>query len=268
MAPWTQLNTTEGSRTYTRPLGLNETGYYWDSAFDGTSDVIFQYVAQTLNPHSSDLFSQENVVRAWTAVKQRFPLLGARIQLKDGCDALHFVVSERRLTELLPGELTFGAVENAEEVSQFIDDLIRGPQRSFLDLPARMYVLRRTGQTGLYHIVLNVSHVITDAVAQATLCRTFFDLLSSPSIDFVPDLENRLAMAAASEDLNPTLRMSKPRQKWRRAIAIVLLTIRQSKMQVDPQSIVLSPLSHSLLMLRVVIRSLVLLRPVPIARLL
>ncbi|PCH33759.1 hypothetical protein WOLCODRAFT_129955 [Wolfiporia cocos MD-104 SS10] len=209
-------------RTYFRPLSLSESGYYWDTQFRGTTDLIWHYIAET---QEDSLFHPDNIVRTWVALKQQHPLMGVRIQHRDSCDAPQFVVNERNLVKPLPGELIHKTITSADEVYALIDDIIHGDQRSFSDLPVRLFVFDRTDRPQTHHVIFNTAHFLSDGVSHTILCRTFFDFLTSPPTS-VPALENRLAMVVAYEDLFPARRWSISRQRWRRAIASVILSIR------------------------------------------
>ncbi|KZT05977.1 uncharacterized protein LAESUDRAFT_654616 [Laetiporus sulphureus 93-53] len=231
MAPWVLRDSTEhDGLTYTRPLGLSEMGYHWDSCFNGTTDLVWHYVTES---HRPEHFDQANVVRTWIAMKQYHPLLGSRLEgwAQSPSNAVRMVVSERRLAELVPGELQFQEAATPDAVQCLIDDIIYGEQRSFPDLPVRVFILDRTDQPGLHHIIFNTAHLIADGVSHTVLCRTFFDILTSPPSQEVPDLEKRLAMVVACEDLNPASKLSVPRQRWRRAIASVIFALRRKRMQ-------------------------------------
>lgn len=228
-------STAADGRTYTRPLGAIETTFYWDFVFNGTADLPCPYVLESNGRRGRDLFTPENITRAWMQVKQRHPLLAARVEVRDeDTKSVHFVVSERRMVEQLPGEIVFQSVAGAEQVSRFIEDIGRGPQRVSSRLPARLFVVTRTDLPNLHHVISNTAHFIADGVSHVAWTRSFFQALATPHapIQNVPDLEERLALLVACEDLNPTLRLSKPQQRWRRAIAAVLLSIRDSKLQV------------------------------------
>ncbi|KAH9950453.1 hypothetical protein B0H21DRAFT_868846 [Amylocystis lapponica] len=223
--PAPQLYSRDG-RTYTRPLGAGEAGFYWDSVFNGTADLISRIL---------DLFTPENINRAWTQLKQRNPLLAVRVEEPDdGTESLHFLVTEKRLVEQLPGEIVFRSIADAEEASRVVEDIGRGVQRDSANLPGRLFILDRLDSPDIYHIIINTAHYMSDGVSHMALTPVFFEILASPHTapaQDIPDLEERLTMLVSSEDLNPTLRLSKSRQRWRRALAAVILSIRESKIQ-------------------------------------
>lgn len=238
MAPWTLESTSPSlGRTYTRPLGLDEYGFYLDSCFNGTADFLYNFMVETTEEIGEKLFTEANVSRTWTAVKQRFPLLGSQLRVNDDDihDAASFVVSEKLLAEHLPGQIVFGSISSADEAQYLIEETFGGPQRNFLELPVRVFILKRTDQPTIHHVFINTVHFVGDATSSSTFNRTFFDILTSPpsNASEVPDLQERLAMVPAAEDLNPTLKMNKARQRWRCAIADTLYHIRSSRIQVS-----------------------------------
>ena len=47
---WTLLSSPSTSgKAYARPLGLNETSFYIDRKFNGTSDIIWRYLVEETN---------------------------------------------------------------------------------------------------------------------------------------------------------------------------------------------------------------------------
>ncbi|OBZ75806.1 hypothetical protein A0H81_04304 [Grifola frondosa] len=232
MSTWKILPSTQVlGRTYSRPLDGNETSFYWDRVFNGTADVVWHYTVQVKGPRGKDLFHQNHVRRAWISLKQRHPLLGSRLELRDGTDVVNCIVSEKRLAQLFPGEVIFCDISSAEEVSRLVERTMLKPPVLLAHLPARIIILRLADEPSIFHVLFHVTHLITDATSGATIARTFFELLSLPPVERVPDLEERLAMVVSSADLNPTLQLSKARQRWRRAAAKVIYSIRQSKLQ-------------------------------------
>lgn len=236
MAPWT-LESTSASRgrTYSRPLGLNEHGFYLDSCFNGTADFTTHYLVETTVEDGARIFGEENVARTWRAVKQRYPLLGTQVRVNDMYWSASFVVSEKLLENYLPGQLIFQTVASAQEVLDMIEEILHGPPRNFNELPVRIFILKRSDKPNLHHVLLNTVHFVGDNTSTTTFARTFFDILASPPPEAiqVPDLEERLEMVPAGEDLNPTLKLSKPRQRWRRAIAHIICENRTKKSQVS-----------------------------------
>ena len=177
MTPWTLHPPADedSGPTFTRPLSLNESGYYFDCCFHGTTDLVWHYIVHS----DPELFAEANVHRAWRFLKHRYPLLGSRVCTKDNSPALLFEVAVERLDQTLPGELTFKTITGAHEALTVIDEIIHGPQRAFGLLPARLFILERLDDTTTHHVVVNTAHFIADGFSHIMLCRTFFDLLSS-----------------------------------------------------------------------------------------
>jgi hypothetical protein len=226
-------------RSFSRELGLAELGFYWDSAFNRTADTI-QHIQ--VRPSSTaiyhNIFSPDRVRRAWTALKRRFPLLAARF---DDLDVevdgrVRFVVEERRLHELVADELTFKRAHADIDCAVMIDTMLNGDCPSLSnDLLARLIIMQSVEGERLIHVVFNVAHAITDGMANASICRSFFELLCSSEhvLSETHDLQSRLSMAVSSESLDPGLSISKPRRRWRLAIAHVIWNLRQEKMKVS-----------------------------------
>ncbi|KAH9937070.1 uncharacterized protein B0H18DRAFT_1205988 [Fomitopsis serialis] len=214
--------------TYTRPLSLNETGYYWDCRFQGTTDLVWHYIVQS----GPELFTNANVARAWILLKTRYPLLGSRV-CTDGGDSqeFRFEVAPERLAQVLPEELIRKPITNADDALAVIDNIIHGEQRIFATLPARLFVLDRADDDSIHHVIINTTHFITDGVSHIMLCRAFFDILSRPSLEPITDLGKRLAMVVPCEELHPGRRLSVPTQRWRRAIGAVIYNLRRAKLR-------------------------------------
>ncbi|TFY57196.1 hypothetical protein EVJ58_g7178 [Rhodofomes roseus] len=231
MTPWTLRpsadSDTHSGPTYTRPLSLNETGYYWDSCFQGTTDLVWHYVVQS----GRELYTEANVARAWILLKQRYPLLGSRVRTDNGSQDLHFEVAPARLAQVRPGELIRKPIANADEALTTIHDILHGEQRTFVDIPARLFILDRIDEESIHHVIINTTHFITDGVSHIMLCRAFFDILSRPSPETIPDVGERLAMVVPVEELNPARRASVATQRWRRAIGSVIFRLRRAALR-------------------------------------
>lgn len=233
MVPWKLQSSTEAlGRAFTRPMGMNELGFYYDACYNLTADIYFHCAVETEGTRGDDLFRYENIFRTWKAVKQRYPLSGAKIQGDFGTDAVEFVVSEKLLAGVVPGELNFSPVNSAEDIDRMIDDMIHGTQRDLHNLPFRLIVLHQLDQPHRWHVIFNCMHSTGDAISSANFHCMFFDVLALGISPVVPDLQERLAVVVPTEDLNPTRKMSVARQRWRYAMASVLYTIRDSKIQV------------------------------------
>lgn len=233
---WTRLETRTGTaeRIYARALGSAESAFYWDGEFAGTADVVERTVirlAPTL--HLSDLKADEARFRdVWLSVKRRYPLLAAQVNELDGGDALRFVVDEARVRDVTcPQEFEFVPDADTDASSAALERVLSArPRRLSLSVVAAITVLRRVDHpAGTYEFVTVGSHAVLDGMASCTLARTICDLLARWPASLkepVPDLEERLQMVPALESLHTQLQLSLPRQRWRTAIARVLLQRR------------------------------------------
>lgn len=207
-------------RTFSRSLGPAEHSFYYDRILNGTADIIWHYTLELTDPVQGSLtFSEENVSRAWAAVKQHYPLLASRMEPQpDG--TVKFFIEERALSQHKQGELTVRTIRSANEVTTVIQHGIRDKPMEASHIITRAFVFARADKLGTYEVLFQAAHAISDGISGATLGRTFFDVLSSPPFQ-APVLEKRLAMAVPSNVLNPSLKMSLARQRWRRAIGKV-----------------------------------------------
>ena len=239
MAPWTLRDSEAqlGERIFARPLGLNEKSFYLDAQFNRTADCIRHVFVETRADQAQYLFGEENVSRSWVALKQQFPLLGSQFEEHaDGSGGVDFVVREKDLRAIGPEEIRLSSIVSFHEAEAVVDGLLNG-SLELLDGPlAQLFVLRydtNPSRSNYFHIVFRAVHSITDGISNINITRTFLDILSSSTDDFeVPNLEDRLSMAVASDDLDPGLELSPPRRRWRRAIARVLHSIQIPKLNV------------------------------------
>ena len=224
----------ESGPTFTRPLSLNESGYYLDCCFQGTTDLVWHYIVRS----SLELFSEANVHRAWRLLKHRYPLLGSQVCTTEDSPEFVFAVAAKRLHGLLPGEVILKTIANADEALHIIEEIFHGPQRVFGLLPARLYVLERLDETTTHHVIVNTAHFIADGVSHIMLCRTFFHILSTPSPKATPDPAERLAMVVECEEMNPAKSLSMARQRWMRVIGSVIFGLRRRGLRVRRRSFV------------------------------
>src|SRR6266511_5407855 len=84
-------------RSYERPLGAVEAGFYWDTVFARTADTTRCSEVKVIDGRLDEIIGLPNVLRSWTNVKMRFPLLGSRVYERDN-DVLINVAEERLLT--------------------------------------------------------------------------------------------------------------------------------------------------------------------------
>ena len=236
-------------RTYTRPLGMTELGFYWNGLFNGTADIV-QYVA--IEVTSQRLGELSTFERTWIQLKHRYPLLGASLEEQgDDKRQIHLVVNDLDLGQLKPGEVELLHVSSDKEAQEFIDQLVNGKRRLSNQLLARLIVIAQ--DVHRYHIFVNACHCIIDGISIRLLMRTILEELSSPNAQDAWKLEERLALAVASEDLSPITKRSRPTQRWHRAMGYVIWSLRQRKLVVG--TMYLERQQTHQLALRVVIRS-------------
>ncbi|KAF8077876.1 hypothetical protein FPV67DRAFT_17561 [Lyophyllum atratum] len=228
MTTW-NLRRTVPPRIYERPLDVTELGFYWDSKFNGTADTLQHAVVEILDPLNQNIFGIENVTRAWQALKQQFPLLGSCLEEQGDGDQAVFVVAEDRLESCGPGEISFQSVQSLGAAQEFADGVVNGERLLSDNLLARIVILHRTDQISHVHLVIHVAHCITDGMANATLLRSFLDIISSPHIGTRWDIEQRLALALPSTEMVPDVKLNRARYRWHRAIGQTLSAVRLSK---------------------------------------
>jgi len=226
---WSLCSSISGSRRYERILGLNELGFYWDAVFSRTADCLQNTFIESA---SSELFSVENVHRAWVALKQKYPLVGSRLN-EISTDDVRFVVDEAWLRSCSPGEVVFKTCSSEEETRMFVDSILNKEQVLSNDLLACLFIIQRTDKPTYFHTMLHVAHCITDGMSNMSMLSTFLDYLSGGVPANEPVLEERLKLAVASETLYPDLRSNLAKRRWHRAMGMVLLTIRNTKLTVS-----------------------------------
>ncbi|KAJ7774921.1 hypothetical protein B0H16DRAFT_1508866 [Mycena metata] len=225
MSGWMQTGRND-HRVYVRPLGLNELSFYYDSHFNGTADIL-TYTTIQVPAEGASYINPENVTRTWCALKSRFPLLGATIQLHNSLP--QFVVAEERLKSIAPSEILFSSVPSVEEARNAADVELHGKRKLSDDLLARLVVQSRADAPSTYHVLIHIAHLITDGVGNASLLGELLRLLSSQGDHSVPNLEARLSLAVAAESLVPIVKMSVARQRWRRAAGQIIRQLQDAK---------------------------------------
>ncbi|KAF5380923.1 hypothetical protein D9615_004016 [Tricholomella constricta] len=217
-------------RIFVRPLGVTELGFYWDSKFNGTADTLQHAVVESIDPADQVLFSVENITRTWRSLKQQFPLLGSFLEEPAGSrDPVSFVFAEDRLENCGPEEISFHSASSLSEAQEFADVVLNGVRLLSSNLLARVVIISRTDQISHVHVLIHVAHCITDGIANATLLRSFLDILSSSLTSTQWDIEERLALALPLDVLLPDIALSRARNRWHRAIGQTLSSIRLSK---------------------------------------
>jgi hypothetical protein len=212
-------------RTYIRPLGTTELGFYWDSLFNGTADTVHHAVIEVVPQSIGELSVFE---KAWIGLKRKYPLLGANLE-EQGNDRrqVSFIVNDLDLGRLSPGEVEHQHVSSDKEVQDFIDQLVNGKRRLSNQLLARLFVLVQ--DVCRYHILIHVAHCITDGMSNLNIIRTLLEDLSSLKYRRAFSLEERLALATAPEDVSPIVKRSRPVQRWHRAMGHVILSLRMKR---------------------------------------
>ena len=210
---------------FERPLGLNEQGFYWDSVFNRTADVLREAEVEILNPALN--LAAEDVTRCWMVLKERYPLLGARIEERTK-DDIFFVVEPTRAVRVLAGEIAVELVKDANEVDNVVQGMSNKCSPLSNDLLACLRVLKREDNSSRLHVLIQTAHCISDEIALHTLLREFLDLLSDSEISasLLP-LEERLALANATENIHPGAQSSVAQKRWRRAIGRAIIDRRR-----------------------------------------
>lgn len=164
-------------------------------------------------------------------MKNRFPLLGARV--KEGLvgEPFKFLVHEKSLRETREGEYTYVKSPTSDTVHAYIEDAMNGSRKLSDDMLSSLFVLHREDAPETFHLVFCVAHLVTDGMANANLVRTFLHTLTLPTLPEVPDLPGQLAMAVSSESLSPSLIFSPARQRWRNAAAKIMWEKSRTQMQ-------------------------------------
>lgn len=199
---------------------------------NGTADSIAHC---TITPsHGADLqeglFTREHFASAWGTLRCKYPLLGARVERLSDEQTCRFVVDDRSLGLVSEAELSVQLISSEAEAVKIVEDTLNGPRQLSDRVLARCSVLQRSDQP-IFHLLFSVAHLITDGMANYTLIRTFLNLLAAPGpLPPRSDLYQRLQMVPSQESLMPVARMNLSRQRWRRAIAAVMLNITQRKM--------------------------------------
>lgn len=223
-------SSTTGTCNYTRRLGNEELGFYWDSVFSGTATTIQDFEV-TVSDQS--LLEEENVVRTWLRLKNMFPLIACKVVEHEGGAMFH--LAEERLSTIRRGEVEFQDIQSDDDAAFFVDRLLNGPPLDCSELVSRILVLRRRDVPGKGRVMLPVAHCVTDGMANGTLVRTFCNELCAPTI--APDaglksIEDKLSPVLPLEALHPELQITRARMRWRLAVANVIAQLRQLKLTV------------------------------------
>lgn len=212
-----------GKEVYERPLGLLEQVFYWDSIFERTADTLqhSEFSVDASRVNTKHTASYTNISRVWMRLKEQFPLLGARIEERDG-KSIVFIVAAESLRHCRPEEVVIQDVGSSEEAWKIMEDIIVTERRLSNDLLAHLLVLRRTDTENIFHVMIHVAHVITDGMSNTTILKTFLDEIARNDDLGKPwDLRERLALSESTDNLYPQTKFSIAKQRWRWAAAKV-----------------------------------------------
>lgn len=216
------------SAIWERPLGLTELSFHWDAVFHRTADTLQHAEVQIDPARLQQTFDPSNVAKTWINLKKRYPLLGAQLEERDD-NNVFFIVSEESLNTIRPGEIFMQKISSANEAADFAERMVVGESRLSDKLLACIVVFERTDIPNYFHLLIQVTHSITDGMSNITILKTFLDELCRNSpVEF--SLEDRLSLAIASEDLRPQQKYNIARRRWRKAIASVISEKRASRM--------------------------------------
>ncbi|GJJ11420.1 hypothetical protein Clacol_005653 [Clathrus columnatus] len=237
MPTWTRI---QGQGTqFTRPLGVNECAFYWDTIYGGIADTASQFTVESCQATASELFSPENVSGAWLLLKKLHPLLGASMHERDDGSWADFIVDEKRLHTLAKDELVFTNVRSEEEACNLVGQSMNGKPLLSNQLLSQLWIVFQTENSpagkATHHVVIHMRHSIMDGVAVYSMFKLFFDILARRSVParYLPSLplEEYLNRHPAVDDLNPSKKLSKASQRWRQAIATVMYNRRMLRMR-------------------------------------
>lgn len=234
-AGWRQVNGVD--TIFRRPLGQTELGFHWDAVFNGVAITINRLELEAEEGLEEELFARENVERAWVRLKLRFPLLGATVEELPGTEQVEFILNERHLRSVRPGEINYlTELNTAEDVSRFADELLNGPSVLDNEFLAKLWIGPQKDAPRRYHAYIPVVHHITDGMGNATVqrefCQELSSLLKTSTIGASPLSNSRLEKLLPVEALGPGARLSVTRRRWRIAIAQVIRELRQAKLSV------------------------------------
>ncbi|PBK78307.1 hypothetical protein ARMSODRAFT_947198 [Armillaria solidipes] len=237
-APW-KLRSSSPDPIYERSLGLNELHFYlrgrvFHGALDSAHSVCFEVPNDDIS-----LITEETVGKAWVFAKQMHPLLGARIEtVGDRNEDVHFIVDERRLKSHIPGEVVFMTVTSFGDADATVENILNQERILDEDHPVRLFVFRQSDQKNCFHIVFHAAHCVSDGVSRHTVVRTLLSFLSSSSPPVpAPRLSERLELSLATDDLYPVRRLNIATQRWHRAMAHVIASIRSAELNSGGQTL-------------------------------
>jgi hypothetical protein len=194
---------------------------------NGTADTLSIY---TIRLAPSETSASERFSQSWIAARRHYPLLGARVEESADREA-SFVIDEEALGQLHEDNFVFQDISSEREVDVTVELHLNNVRKLSQTILSKCIIMRRTDEPNMYHVLFQVAHLITDGMANYSLARMFFNTLASSSpFSVIPDLQSRLRAVPSQESIMPVYAMSRPRQRWRRAIAFALWQGYQRKM--------------------------------------
>ncbi|KAH0825745.1 hypothetical protein J3R83DRAFT_9918, partial [Lanmaoa asiatica] len=174
--------------------------YYWNGIWNGTADIVMHVHLRTAQPKDvPGIYAPDNVRRAWSSVKRRFPLIAAEVHEEDS--GLHFVVREQNVTSLLEEDVTLVWMAHAQY------------------------------RPGHFHVVLTIAHCITDRCTTSTVLRSFFQTLATSFDPYPAPIEERLQMCYSIESRVFSNDIPLVKQRWRRAIGYAFHVARRTQLR-------------------------------------
>ncbi|KAJ7581242.1 hypothetical protein C8J56DRAFT_1168772 [Mycena floridula] len=211
---------------YQRPLGPTELLFQFFQNQSSSTDMLQNATVEVL-PENEGMFSETPVIQAWVALKQKFPLLGA--QIKQDETGLVFVVEKQWLVRPTEQEITFLTLPSIDAINKLIHEIQNESHLLSDTVLSRLFIVTRSDNPCCFHVLFLTAHCITDGVANCSIARNFLSFLCDSSHD--SDIEDRLALSITAEDLNPATKLSLARQRWRKAIARVLIGLSDSNLK-------------------------------------
>lgn len=192
------------------------------------------------------MFSPENVSRAWLLVKKLHPLIGAVMQERDDGSWVDFIIDENKLHTITSNEIVFTNTGSEEEACRLVDKTLNEDPQLSNQLLCQLWIVSQSQQNlpgrMVHHVVIHMRHSIMDGVGVYSTLRNFFDILTRRTVSAkyeslrIP-LEEYLELHPPIDALNPSKKLSKPVQRWKKAIATVMYNQRILRLRVSNQSV-------------------------------
>lgn len=236
---WKCIWTQSPNRVFSRPVGALECAFYWDSQFNGTADTLRMVTVEICD--AAVQINSDTVGKAWTQLKQKFPLLAASVyeEPEDQGGWVRLEVQENIMVQNHEKEIIVLPPASSKDADRISDDFLHhktpGEKQLSNDYLSRLYVMQDSGNSQIYHIVFLVSHVIADGIGYASILRNFLNFLTTfdkSGLSYSANsFEDRLcACIQASEDLVPYVDIPIAHQRWRRAIAFTIVNMRRKSL--------------------------------------